>query len=126
MQTLSYGYKKPQVGDKGLPLFNALAEDIQRVNDHSHDGVNSPPLTAQSIQGIQATVLAANWVAYGPIGHYRQLITVVAGFNFNTMFISVRSVIGEYITPTVERFSATQFYIYTTDNSQDFVVTYGG
>lgn len=126
MQTLSYGYKKPQTGDKGTPLFTALAEDIQRVNDHNHDGVNSPPLTAQSIQGIQATVPAANWVAFGPIGHYRQLVTVVAGFNYNTMFISVRTVTGEYITPTIERFSATQFYIYTTDNTQDFVVTYGG
>ena len=126
MQTLSYGYKKPQTGDKGVPLFNALAEDVQRVNDHTHDGVNSSPLTAQSLQGVQDTILSANWIAFGPIGHYRQLITILAGFNFNTMFMSFRTTSGEYIFPTVDRFSATQYYIYTTDNTQDFVVTYGG
>ncbi len=126
MITLSYGYKKPQTGDKGTPLFTALEDNIQRVNDHNHDGVNSPPLTAQSIQGIQATVLAANWVAFGPTGHYRQLVTVIAGFNFDTMFISTRTSAGAYVFPTIERFSATQFYIYTTDPTADFVVTYGG
>ena len=126
MLTLSYGYKKPQTGDKGAPLFTALEQNIQRVNDHTHNGVDSSPLTAQSLQGIQATILAAAWVAFGPTGHYRQLVTVVAGFNFNTMYSSFRTVTGEMIYPTVERFSATQYYVYTTDNTQDFVVTYGG
>jgi hypothetical protein len=126
MLTLSYGYKKPQNGDKGQPLFDALADDIQRVNDHTHDGVNSPPLTAQSLQGIQATIPAASWAAYGPTGHYRQLVTMVSGFNYDTCFMSFRLTTGEYVTPTVEKFSATQYYVYTTDNTKDFVVTYGG
>lgn len=126
MLTLSYGYKKPQNGDKGQPLFNDLAENIQRVNDHNHDGVNSPPLTAQALQGIQATIPLAGWVAFGPTGHYRQLVTMYPGFNFDTCFMSFRLTTGEYVTPTVEKFSATQFYVYTTDNTKDFVVTYGG
>jgi len=125
MQTLSYGYKKPQNGDKGQPLFTALEENIQRVNDHSHNGINSPALTAQSIQGIQDTILAASWAAFGPIGHYRQLVTIIAGFNYDTVFMSFRTTAGEYITPTIERFSATQYYVYTT-NPIDFKVTYGG
>lgn len=126
MQTLSYGYKKPENGDKGQPLFDDLAANIQRVNDHNHDGVNSPPLTAQSLQGIQNTILAANWVAFGPTGHYRQLVTMHPGFNFDTCFLSFRLSTGEYIYPTVEKFSATQYYVYTTDNTQGFVVTHGG
>lgn len=126
MQTLSYGYQKPQTGDKGTPLFTALEQNIQRVNDHNHDGVNSPPLTAQSIQGIQDTILAANWVAFGPTGHYRQLVTMIAGFNYDTCFMSFRLSSGDYVTPTVEKFSGTQYYVYTTDNTLDFKVTYGG
>ena len=126
MLTLSFGYKKPETGDKGTPLFDALELDIQKLNDHSHDGVNSTPLTAQSIQGIQDTILSANWVAFGPTGHYRQLVTMIAGFSFDTMFMSFRLPSGDYITPTVEKFSATQFYVYTTDNTTDFKVTYGG
>lgn len=126
MQTLSYGYKKPQTGDKGTPLFQALEQNIQRVNDHNHDGQNSPPLTAQSIQGIQDTISAANWAAYGPTGHYRQLVTMIAGFDYDKCFMSFRTILGEYVTPTVEKFSNTQYYIYTTDNTLDFLVTYGG
>jgi hypothetical protein len=42
------------------------------------------------------------------------------------MTMSFRTVLGEYIMPTVERFSATQYYVYTTDPTQDFLVTYGG
>jgi hypothetical protein len=126
MLTLSYGYKKPQAGDKGTPLFQALEENIQRVNDHNHDGVNSPALTAQSLQGIPQSILAANWVAFGPTGHYRQLVTMFAGFNFDTCYTSFRKTTGEMIYPTVERFSATQFYVYTTDPTLDFVAVYGG
>lgn len=126
MQTLSYGYKKPQVGDKGTPLFDALAENIERVNDHNHDGISSPPLTAQAIQGIQATIPAAGWVAFGPTGHYRQLVTMIAGFQFDTVHMSFRLASGEYVYPTIEKVAAAQYYVYTTDNSLDFLVTYGG
>lgn len=126
MLTLSYGYKKPQAGDKGTPLFTALEENIQRVNDHNHDGVNSPALTAQSLQGVAQTILAAGWVAFGPTGHYRQLVTTLPGFDFDKVYISFRKSTGEMIYPTVERFSATQFYVYTTDPTLNFVAVYGG
>ena len=126
MIVLSYGYQKPETGDKGDPLFQALEENIQRLNDHSHDGIDSSALTAQSIVGISDTISSANWVAYGPTGHYRQLVTVIAGFNFDTVGMSFRLTTGEMIYPTVEKFAATQYYIYTTDNTQDILVVYGG
>lgn len=48
MITLSYGYEKPQNGDTGDVFFPALERDIQRLNDHTHDGVNSPFISAQA------------------------------------------------------------------------------
>lgn len=126
MITLSYGYKKPETNDKGTALFTALEQDIQRLNDHSHNGSDSAPLTAQSIVGISQTISAAGWVAYGPTGHYRQLANVLAGFDFDKVFISFRTLSGEYIFPTIERVSATEYYIYSIDNTLDIVAVYGG
>lgn len=49
MQTLTYGFKKPQVTDKGAIVFPALEANWQQVNDHNHDGVNSALISASNI-----------------------------------------------------------------------------
>lgn len=127
MQTLSYGYFKPETGDRGTTLFTALEDNIQRLNDHNHDGNNSSLLPAQNIQASSQTILAAAWDGTGlPTGHYRQLVTVVAGFTFDGTNIGFRvsGNSGSYIYPTVERVTNTTFYVYTTDNTLDFVAIY--
>jgi len=125
--TLTYGQIIPESGDRGVPLFEMLESNFTRTDSHSHDGINSPLLTGQAFAGIPATISAANWVTYGgPIGHYRQLVTVYPGFLFNSCKISFRTTGGAYIYPTVERLSNTTYYVYTTDNSIDFVAVYGG
>jgi hypothetical protein len=126
MITLSFGYKLPQTGDKGAPLFTALEDNITRLNDHSHNGTNSTLLTAQSITGIQDTILAIDWATYGgPIGHYRQAVTLPAGFDFDKVGITIRSS-GNYVYATIEKISATQYYIYSIDNTLDLMAVYGG
>lgn len=127
MLTLSYGYKKPQTGDRGASFFTAMEGNIQRLNDHTHNGTNSAPLPAQSIAGIAQDILAVNWVTYGgPTGFYRQQVTVPAGFDYDEVGISFRLSTGELIYPTVERVSDTQYYVYTNDNTLDYVAVYGG
>lgn len=49
MQTLTYGFKKPQVTDQGSIVFPALESNWQQVNDHNHDGVNSALLSPNSV-----------------------------------------------------------------------------
>lgn len=124
---LTYGQKIPEAGDRGVPLFQDLEDNFTRLDSHNHDGVNSPLLTAQSLAGISQTILAANWVTYGgPIGHYRQLVTMAPGFLFNTTKIGFRTTAGQYIYPTVERVSNTTYYLYTIDNTSDVIAIYGG
>jgi hypothetical protein len=124
---LTFGQKIPEAGDRGVPLFQDLEDNFTRLDSHNHDGVNSPLLTAQSFVGIAQTILAANWVTYGgPIGHYRQLVTMAPGFLFNTSKIGFRTTAGQYIYPTVERVSNTTYYLYTIDNTSDVVAVYGG
>jgi len=125
--TLTYGQKIPSAGDRGVPLYQDLEDNFTRLDGHNHDGVNSPTLTAQVFVGIIQTILLANWVTYGgPIGHYRQLVTMSPGFLFNSSKISFRTTSGQYIYPTVERVTNLTYYVYTTDNTQDFIAVYGG
>lgn len=127
MITLTYGTKIPETGDRGAPLFDALEENFTKFDSHNHDGVNSPLLTAQAFVGVVETILAAGWATYGgPIGHYRQLVTMAPGFLFDTTKIGFRTTTGQYIYPTVERVTSTTYYVYSTDNTVDFVAVYGG
>ena len=128
MTTLTYGLKKPESGDSGSTLFTALEGNITQLDGHTHDGANSAVLPAQSIVGVSQTISNASWLASGASGHYRQAVTVASGFDFDEVQISFRQTgtTGAYIHPTVERISATQYYVYTTDNTIDFLAIYGG
>lgn len=125
MITTTYGYKKPETNDKGPVVFPAMEFNIDRIDGHSHNGVDSEPLTALAIVGVAQNILSAAWVATSG-GEYRQLVTVPAGFNFDLVSISFRLASGHYVTPTVEKVSATQYYVHTNDNSLSYVAVYGG
>jgi len=127
MQTLSYGYEKPEAGDNAASgFFTGMEDNIQRLNDHNHDGTNSALLPAQNISATTQSIASGSWSAFGPTGHYRQLITTPAGFTFDGTNIGFRTSgsSGVYIYPTVERVTNTTFYIYTTDNTVSFVAIY--
>ena len=124
--TTTYGYKLPETGDSGATLFADLESNITRVDSHNHDGTNSPALTAQAIEAVEQTISSGSWVASGATGHYRQLVTVPSGFDYDAVQIGFRTSAGAQIHPTVEKVSATTYYVYTTDNTIDFVAVYGG
>lgn len=127
MIVLTYGQKIPETGDRGAPLFQALEDNFTRMDGHTHDGVDSPLLSHTAFTGIVDTISAAGWAAApGLTGHYRQAVTMHTGFSFDTTKITFRTTAGVYIYPTVERISATQYYVYTIDNTIDFQAVYGG
>jgi hypothetical protein len=125
MITLSYGYKKPEAGDRGSIFFPAMEENIQRLNDHSHNGVDSAPLAAASVAGATVQALAANWgVAIIP-GKYKQTVTCPPGYNMNTFHYQVKdNFSGDQIFPTIERVTTTSFDIYTCDNTLTYDILF--
>lgn len=125
MLTLSFGFKKPQTNDKGPVVFPAMEANIQQLNDHTHNGSNSSKLDAKSMEGIIQTIASGSWVSQGN-GQYRQLVTVPAGFDFDKVTINFRTPSGDYVLPTVQRVSTTQFYVWTNDNSIAYTAVYGG
>lgn len=126
MLTLSYGFKKPETLDKGAILFTVLEGDIQQLNDHNHNGTNSSKLPASSVQGVSQTISSGSWSGTGATGNYRQQVTLPAGYDYDEVKIGFRNANGDYLYPTVERVSDTQFYVYTTDNTLTFTAIYGG
>ena len=126
MLTLTYGYLKPQSGDKGVALFTALETNIQKLNDHTHNGSDSSLIDSKSVLAIPQTLNAGDWVTYGgPPGFYRQLVTLPVGFMFDTVQIGFR-VGGRAALLGVEKVSSTTYYLYTIDNTISPVALYGG
>lgn len=120
MITLSMGYKKPQYPDTGDVWFPAMEQNIQQVNDHTHNGTNS-----QLLASTTQTIASGSWLA-APIGGgvYRQLVTMPAGYSFDQCEIWFQLSTGEVVLPSVERQSSTTFYIYTNDNSKTYKAFY--
>lgn len=120
MQMLSMGYKKPANADTGDVFFPAMADNIQLLNDHNHDGVTSKPLSS-----VSQSILSANWVA-APIGGgvYRQLITVPTGLSFDIAEVWFKLSTGQVLYPSVERVTSTTYYIYSNDNSLNVTAFY--
>jgi hypothetical protein len=127
MLTLSFGFKKPETGDKGSVFFPALEDNIQQTNDHDHNGTNSKKLTAQSITGVAEDILAAGWVSLGG-GNYRQLVNMPAGTVFDdySMAFQIKNgpAAGHRINPSIEKVTVNTYYVYVNDNTIDLRILY--
>lgn len=114
--TLSYGYKLPEAGDIASSWMSDLEDDIQRLNDHDHDGVDSSLLTPASITKFTTTITALSWTDDGG-GNYSKVITVPAAIlEFNNYYVWFYiTATGVRINPDVERVTATTYRIRTNE-----------
>lgn len=121
MITLSYGYLKPQNGvDAGDVFFPAMETNIQKVNDHTHNGVNSA-LIAKTTQNI----LSSNWVV-APIGGglYMQVMTMPSPYLYDSCNMCFRLSDGSVFYPTIERVSTNSYRIFINDNTLNAIGIY--
>lgn len=117
MLTLTYGYKKPQTNDRGSTFFTPLEVDIQQLNDHYHNGVDSAPIPVTSLTKSSATIAAGSWGATSG-GRYRQEVTLPAGFTFANTQFKFTTAAGNIAVLTVELGSAAnKYYVYVNDNT---------
>lgn len=128
--TLSKGYKKPQTGDSGTTFFPDLEFDIQRLNDHSHDGANSEKLSVISSKSMLQSNAGAAWVLVGGTDYYRKVITIPSvlvsgGYLLTEVNYQIRdSATGEILSLSNAKVSNTSFEVYSTDNSLSIDVVY--
>ena len=125
MLTLSHGYKKPETGDRGSVWFPALEDDIQRLNDHDHDGINSELIPASSINKYDQTLSFIDWVSDGG-GTYSQVVTTPAGIvDINDYFIKFYNAAnGHQLHLSWERLTATTYTVRINDSSLNVVALY--
>lgn len=127
MQTLTYGFKKPETGDKGTVFFPALEDNVDRLDSHSHNGTNSPKLSSENVDAYAQTIGAGSWASIGT-DSYRMLVTMPVTLEFDkcTMLFLINSgaASGQVFYPTVSRQSANTYYIYSCDGSIDVKVQY--
>jgi hypothetical protein len=124
MITLSFGYKKPQTGDKGSIFWPALEFDIQRLNDHTHDGINSSKIPTTSIEAVNQVVLAANWGA-GVNGTYAQTIIIPSGVDLAKSYPVISdNTTGKILLLSTQILSATQFTVTANDNTLNLLISY--
>lgn len=124
MQTLSKGFKKPQAGDKGAVFFTALEDDIQQLNDHTHNGSNSALLSASAVTATSQTLSAGSWVSVGG-GIYRQLVTMPTGLTYlNNLWKYLHDTSNHELHLATEYYDTNKFYVYTNDNSISVKVIY--
>lgn len=122
--TLSNGYVKPQSGDLGSVFWLALEDNIQQLNDHTHDGVDSEKLTASSSDAVSQTLSSGSWSLVAN-GIYRQLGTVPSGMTVDLCNISFRhGTSGDYLYLAVTKASSTTYYVYINDSSIDVKAVY--
>lgn len=124
MQTLFYGYKKPEDGDRGSVFWDALSENVQKTNDHTHNGSNSAKIAAYNTERTQVTVSTGSFSVQGD-GWYRSLVTITnwvyhtAGIKF---LMSGGDFANQQFFPKYERVSASSFYLYMPINTQEVTV----
>lgn len=124
MLTLSYGYLKPETGDKGSIFFPALEADIQQLNDHNHNGVNSSLIQSSAIVAVTQDLDAGDWVSQGG-GTYRQLVMMPGSMQFDNFLIFAKlTATKSQFLPTIEKVTANTFYIYINDPALDVTVYY--
>ena len=135
MQTLSYLFKKPQTGDEGVVWFPAMEDNIQKLNDHTHDGTNSALIPGANITRPTSTIAAANWVSDGG-GNYHYTVTVPATisgaatyndviyYNITCKINTAGATYGDVIYPSIERETSTTFTVRVNDNTLDVLITY--
>ncbi len=117
MLTLTKGFKKPEAGDKGIIFFPAMEDNIQQMNEHTHNGVDSQTIGPGALVSEIVVLVAANWVAQGG-GTFRQLVTCPGSLTYDNTSKEYRLASDSSpFFPTVEKVSSNTFYIYVNDNT---------
>ena len=84
MITLQYGRQKPQNGNKGTSVFDALAANIDLDDSHDHNGINGKPIQAYNLARGTRSILDTDFSLDVPSGWYTATVTMPPGYTLDT------------------------------------------
>lgn len=125
---LGYGFILNDAGDESATAWMANNNNnIQKLNDHNHDGVNSALVSTTSFSKTSQDIDATGWALVGA-GIYSQGVAMPLGFTFDNVLmqfvITAGPAVDEVWYPTVVKTGASAFDVYSNDNTIEFVVRY--
>jgi hypothetical protein len=122
MKILSNGFKLPE--DMDTNFFDYIRYNIQRLNDHSHDGDNSNNISPSAIVATTQRI-NSGWIATGG-GIYYQEVTIPEPHEFDDVKIFVLDyVTRQALYPTIEKTDISTYNIYVPYSDADLEVIYG-
>lgn len=110
---LSNGYRQPETGDFGSSFFPDLEFNIQRVNDHTHNGTDSNKLSSSSVQGEIVAIASGDFTLVSP-GIFSQRVSLPSGMSIDNVSVQLRdTVTKERVHLKIEKFSVTEIDVFT-------------
>lgn len=127
--TLTYGFVKPADGDKGSTFWDQLAADLQQLNDHTHDGLDSSLIAPTAI--VATTQSVSPMTLDAATGLYYSDVTLPTGITFDGQvmdFVVTASgtpaEVGARIYPSTLKLSATVYRLTVMGNDLTIKVVY--
>ncbi len=126
MITTTYGYKLPEVGDKGSIVFNAINGNTELLRDHTHDGTDAAMILSTDIDKEALTLVSGDWIA--STTGFSQSVTCPGLVTLDKVGLRFRVTsgahIGKFINPTIVYSSLTQFTVIVNDSSLNLQVLF--
>ena len=90
---LKHGFVLPEVGDTDAEQTEIIQNNIRKIADHNHDGVNSASVK------ITESINLHDWFkdSSDPYGRFRVVLNVDSRQNLNNKFIVIRNAHGDTI-----------------------------
>lgn len=124
MITLSKGFKLPETGDFGDVWFPALEDNINQLNSHTHNGINSEKIASSSLSASIVTTLVGAFVDQGN-GYWRASVSTPGGVALADLSVTVRDPTTlEPIYAKLEKNTASSIYVYI-NSPQTVEVVFG-
>lgn len=124
--TTTYGYIKPNNGERGF--WANLNANTDRLNNHTHDGVDSAKIPPTSITKATQSILSASWSSTGG-GNYTQTVTLPTGYTFSNglsvkFYTTVGGTIKDELHASIVWISNSQYQLQVNDNTLALTAVY--
>lgn len=109
----------PQTGDKGDVFFPILERDIEKINNHTHNGLNAAKISTTDINKATVAIPKESWTAQVN-GVWSQEVLIPNDANYADVYIMIKSApAGEQLFLDVKPVlgQPKKFIVYCNDNN---------
>lgn len=107
----------PQTGDKGDVFFPILERDIEKINNHTHNGLNAAKISTTDIIKATVAIPSTSWTAQVN-GVWSQEVLIPNDANYADVYIMIKSAAGDQLFLDVKPVDGNtkKFKVFSNDN----------